>query len=68
MLEDLAVWFGCNPSLQDPILCVINTTLIIPGVMGMFFVFILYIIAIPIALWVLCRNLVGYIRQRVLGG
>jgi hypothetical protein len=67
MLEDLAVWFGCNPSLQDPILCIINTILILPGVVGLSSVFLLYIMAVPIVIWAMCINLVKYIRQRIRG-
>ena len=64
MLTDIAVWFGCNLAIQDPGLCVLNTILIFPGLMGLFLILLLYIIAIPIGLWFLGKNIIRYIRHR----
>ena len=42
MLEEFAIWLGCNPVRGDLTLCAVNTLLIAPGVVGMFSIFILY--------------------------
>jgi hypothetical protein len=65
MIEEFAVWLGCNPSLQDPALCAVNTLLIGPGVMGLFSVLILYVIAIPILAWMGIRYLVRYMSDKL---
>ena len=46
MLEELAIWLGCNPMHGALPLCAINTLLIAPGVMGLFLIFILYFFGI----------------------
>jgi hypothetical protein len=42
MLEEFAIWLGCNPMHGALELCAVNTVLIAPGVVGMFSIFILY--------------------------
>jgi hypothetical protein len=42
MLEEFALWIGCNAMHGNLGLCAINTVLIAPGVMGLFSIFILY--------------------------
>jgi hypothetical protein len=67
MIEEFAVWLGCNPSLQDPVLCAVNTLLMGPGVMGLFSVLILYLMAIPILAWMGVRYLVQYMSDKLKG-
>lgn len=64
MIEEIAVSMGCNPSLQDPGLCVVNTILILPGVFGLFFVLILYFIAIPMLVWYMIANMIRLTREK----
>lgn len=65
MIEEFAVSLGCNPSLQDPGLCIINTLLILPGVMGLFSVLILYMIAVPILAWMGVSYFVRYMNSKL---
>ena len=51
MLDDFALWLGCNPSMQDPILCAVNTVLILPGLIGVMSVFLIYLLAVPILIY-----------------
>lgn len=65
MIEEIAVWLGCNPSLQDPGLCIVNTLLITPGVFGLFSVLILYFIAVPMAVWYMIVNMIHTIKEKL---
>jgi len=67
VIEEFAVWLGCNPSLQDPTLCAVNTLLMGPGVMGLFSVLILYLMAIPILAWMGVRYFVQYMSDKLRG-
>jgi hypothetical protein len=67
MIEEFAVWLGCNPSLQDPVLCAVNTLLMGPGVIGLFSVLVLYLISIPILAWMGVRYLVQYMSDKLKG-
>ena len=65
MIEEIAVWLGCNPSLQDPGLCIVNTLLITPGVFGLFSVLILYFIAVPVILWYAIANMIRAAAEKL---
>lgn len=62
MMEEFAVWLGCNPMTQDMTLCAINTVLILPGLLGMGLMFVGYLIALPLLLLSLLKR--GYLRLR----
>ena len=65
MIEEIAVWLGCNPSLQDPGLCVMNILLITPGVFGLFSVLIIYFIAIPVIVWYMMINMIKLAIEKI---
>jgi len=67
MIEEFAVWLGCNPSLQDPTLCAVNTLLIAPGIIGLSSVLILYLISIPILALMGLRYLFQYMTDKLRG-
>jgi len=56
MLEEFALWIGCNPIQGDLTLCAINTVLIAPGIMGLSFIFILYFFGMFFLLYTLVRS------------
>ena len=62
MIEEFAVWLGCNPTMQDPVLCAMNTVLILPGLAGMMLLFMGYMIGIPFLLFSLLKRV--YFRLR----
>ena len=62
MIEEFAVWLGCNPMTQDMVACAFNTVLILPGLFGMMLLFLGYLIAIPFLLFSLLKR--GYFKLR----
>ena len=67
MIDDLAVWLGCNGMVQDLTSCAVNTLLIYPGVIGLMSVFLLYMIAVPILLWMQVHYLARFVTRKLRG-
>lgn len=53
MIDDLALWFACNPNLDENlVLCIINRMLIVPGIFSMFFIFLMYAVgSLTLMVW-----------------
>ena len=64
MIEDFALWLGCNAMTQDLALCAINTLLILPGLMGMFALVIVYAVLVPYLACFLVMSLIRKIRDK----
>jgi hypothetical protein len=67
MIEEFALWLGCNAMHGNLELCAINTLLIGPGVIGLSSVFLLYLMAIPVLAWMGVRYLVQYMTDKLRG-
>jgi hypothetical protein len=63
MLEEFAIWLGCNPMHGELSLCAVNTVLIAPGVVGMFSIFLLYFLALFFALFAVMRGVIRTLRR-----
>jgi hypothetical protein len=65
MIEEFALWLGCNAMHGNLELCAVNTLLIGPGIMGLFSVMILYLMSIPILAYMGVRYLVQYMNEKL---
>jgi hypothetical protein len=65
VIEEFALWIGCNAMHGNLELCAVNTLLIGPGVIGLFSVFLLYLIAVPIMAWMGLSYLVRYMNSKL---
>jgi hypothetical protein len=63
MIDEFALWLGCNVLHGDLALCAINTLLIAPGVMGLFSIFLLYFFAIFFLIYIGGRSVVRALRR-----
>ncbi len=63
MLEEFALWLGCNPMHGELTLCAVNTLLIAPGVVGMFSIFILCFFVVILLLYTGVRSAVRALRS-----
>lgn len=63
MLEEFAIWIGCNAMHGNLGLCAINTVLIAPGVMGLFSIFILYFFGLLFLLYVGVRAMLRALHR-----
>jgi predicted membrane-bound spermidine synthase len=67
LIEEFALWLGCNAMHGNLELCAVNTLLIGPGVIGLSSVFMLYLMAIPILAWMGIRYFVRYMTDKLRG-
>jgi len=65
VIEEFALWLGCNPMHGNLELCAVNTLLIGPGVIGLFSVLMLYMIAVPILAWMGVSYFVRYMNSKL---
>lgn len=64
MIDDLAIWFMCNPMQGNLALCAVNSILIYPGIFGLFSVLLVYIVGIPLLIWMQVKGAVKLITER----